>query len=107
MWLMLTGLMLVAATGCAGNAIHGSGGQRVQVFHGPLSIAGDDHQITIQRGSEVPKLSILGDSIHVTIEDGVEIKKVEVAGDDNEIVCPANMSFEYSEIGDGNRLIHP
>jgi len=101
-------LLLAGLLGCAtGNAISGDGSKRALVFQGPVSIAGQYIEVTIQRGSDVPKLSLLGDSLRVVIEEGAAVRKVEVAGDDNEVVCPDGMTFEYTELGDDNRLKHP
>jgi len=104
---LAAGCLLVLLAGCATHAISGDGGRRVQVFQGPVAIHGDDLDVTIQRGSDVPKLSILGDSIRVTVEEGAVVRKIEVAGDENVVTIPPGTAVIYTEIGDDNELRNP
>ncbi len=95
---------VLLATGCASTTISGEGTRMEQVFTGNVGIRGEDHDIVMLPGSEVLKLSIMGEDVYVDVLDGATIDKIEIVGNDNEVVCPEEMSFEQSIIGEGNRI---
>ncbi len=102
-WLA-AGFVLATVAGCAQNTISGPGGQFEEIYQGSLRITGPDKQVILLPDSDVPKLSIRGDNNSVIIRDGVTIDKIEIFGVDNEVTCPKDLEFDYSEFGVGNRL---
>lgn len=102
---LLVPAVLVPLVGCAHTAITASGSRQAQVIHGSVGIIGEDIELTILAGSDVTKLSMMGEDIQVVVEDGAVVRKVEIVGEDNEVSCPTDLTVEYSEIGEGNRLI--
>lgn len=100
----LAASVLVPA-GCAQRvSISGEGVVQAQLVHGDVGITGEDHELTILSGSEVPKLSIIGDDVEVIVEDGAQVHKIEIVGEDNTVTCPQNASVQFSSIGDNNKI---
>ncbi len=96
---------VLAISGCTQHtSISGEGVVHAQLIHGNVGITGDDHELTILSGSDVPILSIIGDDVEVTIEDGARVHKIEIVGDDNLVVCPQNASVCFASIGDNNKI---
>ncbi|MBN2445260.1 MAG: hypothetical protein JXO22_00925 [Phycisphaerae bacterium] len=91
-------------TGCASNAITGDENRHEQVYYGELGITGEDHEVEVLRGSDLRKLSIMGEGNHVYIQDGALVAKIEIVGEDNEVSCPADLGFEFTEIGEDNHV---
>jgi hypothetical protein len=103
-WL-LAGLVIMSSAGCARYAIRGKGGVYEQVYEGSLRINGNDNELTLLTGSDVPKLSIFGRDNRVIFNDGATVSKIEIAGADNAVTYPKGLKFKYSEIGKDNKLI--
>ncbi len=102
------GLIVVCAVlaGCSHTAIDGEGLRHEQLIQGTVGIKGEDNEIRVLEGSDVPKLSIIGEDNRVFVEDGAWVGKVEIVGEDNHVSCPDGMSVEFSSIGENNRLIY-
>ncbi len=100
----LLGVALMAVTGCSHTSIVGEGRRHEQVVQGTIGLMGEDNEITLLAGSDVPKLSIMGEGNRVIVRDGAWLQKVEIIGEDNEVVCPAGQAVEYTAIGEDNRL---
>lgn len=99
--------ILFGAPACSQHtSITGEGKKMSQVIHGSIGMTGEDHRLTILAGSDVTKLSIMGEDIRVTIEEGARVRKIEIIGEDNEIIAPADLEFEYSDIGEENEIKH-
>jgi hypothetical protein len=92
--------------GCSHTAIDGEGVRHEQQIQGTLGIKGEDNEVRILDGSDVPKLSIIGENNHVFVEDGARVAKVELVGEDNAVSCPDGMIVEFSSIGENNRMIY-
>ena len=91
--------------GCAQDlSIIGEGKRLAQVVHGNVGIVGEDHDLRILAGSDVPKISIMGEDIEVFVEDGAVVDKIEIVGEDNKVTCPEGMVVQYSAIGEDNKL---
>ncbi len=99
-------LLIVSIAGCATNAITGDSTRHEQIYHGVVGITGADHEITIEKGSQVPKLSIMGADNSVFIQDGAVVEKIEIVGEDNDVSCPVGLVFEFTQIGEDNRVTH-
>ena len=95
---VMTGLV-VAATGCAYNSIMGNGIVRADQYFGDVGLTGDNHNVTIVRGSRVNKLSILGDDCSVTVQNGVALCKIEFWGTGNTISLPEGLLVRTTEVG--------
>ncbi len=97
--------ILVGTTGCAHNAIVANNAMRVGVFYGDVGVKGDANNVTIMRGSRVPKLSILGNQNMVTVEEGVTLAHVEFWGLDNTVSIPETLTIRITEMGRGHQII--
>jgi hypothetical protein len=103
--MLLLATAAIALTGCAGTRISGEGIRQEQIVHGELGLSGEDIVFTVLDGSQVSKLSIIGDDIRVFVRHGAVVDKIEIVGEDNEVSVPADATFEYSAIGEENRVI--
>ncbi len=101
---VLCALLLTPIACSQHTSITGEGKKLSQVVHGSVGMTGEDHRLTILAGSDVTKLSIVGEDIEVTIDPGARVRKIEIIGDDNEIIAPADLQFEFSDIGDENEV---
>jgi hypothetical protein len=97
--------LLVGTTGCAHNAIVANNALRVGVFYGDVGVKGDGNNVTILRGSRVPKLSILGNRNMVTVEENVTLAHVEFWGLDNTVSIPETLTIRITEMGRGHQII--
>ncbi len=98
------GMLVLVATGCATNRIVGQAGTQVERFHGDVGVVGYGTDLTIMRGSQVPKLSIIGDNCKVTIEDGVGLGRIEFWGNGNTITLPENLSVSVAWVGSNQTI---
>lgn len=102
---MATMGLLLGAAGCAHNSIVGDGAVRTDQFFGDVGIASDDTDVTILRGSKVPKLSLLGSDNKVTVQDGVWISKIEFWGKRNVVSLPEGMTYSTTHVGTDNQIL--
>lgn len=97
--------LLVVAGGCTAQyrtqAIVGKkGGTAAQQYFGDVGIQGSNWNITIRRGSNVPRLSVLGHNNTITVEDGVTLYRIELAGNGNSVTIPENQILvRYTNVG--------
>lgn len=96
---MLAVGLLSAAAGCARNAIVGDAAVRTDQFFGEVGITGSGGNVTILRGSKVPKLSVLGHENRITIEEGVWVGKIEFWGNNNTVSVPEDMTVHTTQVG--------
>ena len=66
---------------------------------GDVRITGNGTELTIQSGSNVPKLSIVGDSCKVTVEDGARIGRIEFWGTGNTGTIPDSLNPIVALVG--------
>ncbi len=95
-------LMLVA---CATNPIVGHGITQTGRYTGNVGVTGNGTVLTIEAGSDVPKLSIVGDACKVTVQDGARVERIEFWGTANRVTIPDNLSPRVSSVGT-NTVIH-
>lgn len=67
-------LLPMVVVGCAQEmSISGEDVHQSHVIQGDVGIIGEDHELRILAGSDVPKISIMGDDIEVYVEAGAVI----------------------------------
>ncbi len=103
---LLTGCLL-ATTGCAHNSIVASNMTRADRYYGNVGITRHSNNITIVRGSKVPKLSILGNNNTVTVEDGAWLQRIEFWGKGNIVSLPEHLAVRVTEVGDNQIIRRP
>ncbi len=103
-WLT-TGLALV--TGCVTNPIVGHGISQTGRYRGDVGITGNGTTLTIQFGSEVPKLSIVGDACTVNVEDGALVRRIEFWGTANSVTIPESLNPIVASVGTNKVLRRP
>ncbi|MBN1514174.1 MAG: hypothetical protein JXB13_19310 [Phycisphaerae bacterium] len=99
-------VVCAVSAGCSRTAIDGEGLRHEQLIQGTVGIKGEDNEIRVLAGSDVPKLSIMGEDNRVFVEDGASVGKVEMVGEGNHVSCPDGMVVEFSSIGENNRLTY-
>jgi hypothetical protein len=102
---LTTGILLLAAAGCATNPIVGDGVIQSGRFYGDVGITGHNGNLTIERGSKVTKLSIIGDGNNVTVQDGVTLYRIEFFGNGNTVSIPNNLSLLWARQVGTNEII--
>jgi len=96
------GLGLLA--GCVTNPIVGHGLVQAGRYKGDVGISGNGTELTIQSGSNVPKLSIVGDACKVTVEDGARVGRIEFWGAASTVTIPDNLDPIVASVGT-NRVV--
>jgi hypothetical protein len=104
---VLAAVGLVWATGCAANPIVGHGVSQVGRYRGDVGITGNGTELTIQSGSEVPKLSIAGDACIVNVEDGAIVRRIEFWGSANTVTIPDNLEPMVASMGTNKVVRRP
>jgi hypothetical protein len=106
-WLAFVWIAALGMGGCASNPIVGHGGSQAGQYNGNVGITGNGSTLTIQEGSNVPKLSIVGDGSKVTVEDGAVVQKIEFWGNGNVVTIPDNMSVSIAAMGTNQVVRRP
>jgi hypothetical protein len=104
-WLVLVLAGLAFVAGCVTNPIVGHGAVAAGRYTGDVGITGNGTTLTIQVGSDVPKLSIVGDANKVTVEDGARVGRVEFWGTSNTVTIPDNLNPIVASVG-VNKVLH-
>jgi hypothetical protein len=92
-------------TGCVTNPIVGHGAVQTGRYTGDVGITGNGTELTIQSGSNVPKLSIVGDACVVNVEDGAVVRRIEFWGTANTVTIPENLNPIVASVG-VNKVVH-
>lgn len=74
-------------------------------YTGDVGITGNGTTLTIESGSNVPKLSIVGDACKVTIEDGARVGRIEFWGTGSTVTMPDNLNPIVASVG-VNEVLH-
>ena len=98
---------VVWLTGCAANPIVGHGVSQVGRYRGDVGITGNGAELTIQSGSEVPKLSIVGDACIVNVEDGAVVRRIEFWGAASTVTIPDNLEPMVASMGTNKVVRRP
>jgi len=101
----LTAGLLAVAPGCVTTHIVGHDRTSSGQFMRDVGVTGNRANLTIESGSQVPKLSIIGDDCTVTIEDGADVGRIEFWGNGCTVSLPADMMVYVSQAG-ANKIIH-
>ena len=96
---LAVGMLMMVAAGCATNPIVGQAGPLAERFHGDVGVVGYGTDLTIARGSQVPKLSIMGDNCKVTVEDGAALGRIEFWGNGNTVTLPERLNVSVARVG--------
>lgn len=99
--------LLLTASGCAYNAIVGTGVARAAQFFGDVGVSGNGNQVTIQTGSKVSKLSVLGNNCTITVEDKVVLYRIEFWGKNNTVSIPESLIVRTTEVGSNQIIRRP
>jgi hypothetical protein len=102
-WLLA--IAFTCLTGCVTNPVVGHAAVQVGRYSGDVGITGNGTTLTIQSGSNVPKLSIVGDACKVTIEDGARVGRIEFWGTGNMVTMPDNLNPIVASVG-VNEVLH-
>jgi hypothetical protein len=89
----LLGVVLLTS-GCTGRwktnpIVNPRGSVEARRYYGNVGIEGNGNNVTMQAGSNVPRLSIFGHNNQVVVEDGCTLFEVEIVGDGNIVNLPA------------------
>jgi hypothetical protein len=90
---------VACATGCVTNPVVGHGISQTGRYRGDVGITGNGTTLTIQSGSEIPKLSIVGDACTVTVEDGAVVRRIEFWGTANTVTIPEKLDPIVASVG--------
>ena len=91
--------------GCVTNPIVGHGAAQAGRYTGDVGITGNGAELTIQSGSNVPKLSIVGDACIVNVEDGAVVRRIEFWGTANTVTIPDGDNPIIASVG-VNKVLH-
>jgi hypothetical protein len=79
-----------------------------EVFKGSISLTGNDHEVTIQAGSEVPSVTILGSNNTIRVEEGASVTEIRGLGNGNTVDVPNGMEIDLTLLkGENNGLVQP
>ena len=95
---------LTSPMGCATNPIVGHAVAQAGRYTGDVGITGNGTTLTIQSGSNVPKLSVVGDACRVTIEDGARVGRIEFWGTASTLTSPDDIDPIVAWVGT-NRIV--
>jgi hypothetical protein len=96
---MLSAISLALLSGCVTNPIVGHGAVQSGRYTGDVGISGNGDKLTIQSGSNVPKLSIVGDACVVNVEDGALVRRIEFWGTANTVTIPEDLDPIVASVG--------
>ena len=103
----LLATVFACLAGCATNPIVGSAGNQAGRFTGDVGISGNGTTLTIQSGSQVPKLSIIGDACTVNVEDGATVGRIEFWGNGNTVTIPDDLNVMTAAMGTNKVVRRP
>jgi hypothetical protein len=101
----LVATTLAGMVSCSTNPVVGHGAAQVGRYTGDVGITGNGTELTIQSGSNVPKLSIVGDACIVSVEDGAVVRRIEFWGTANTVTIPDNLNPIVASVG-VNKVVH-
>ena len=104
--LLIAGSALALA-GCVTNPIVGHGIVQTGRYHGDVGVTGNGATVTIEAGSDVPKLSIVGDACNITVADGASVRHIEFWGAANTVSIPDNLSPIVAAVGTNKVVRRP
>jgi hypothetical protein len=96
---LLLAVVFAGPLGCVTNPIVGHGAVHTGRYTGDVGITGNGTNLTVQAGSNVPKLSIVGDACSVNVEDGAVVRRIEFWGTANTVTIPENLDPIVASMG--------
>lgn len=105
-FIVLTTGLLVSAQGCTPTTrIIGHDTTTSRRFTNDVGVTGHRTNLTIEAGSQVPKLSIIGNDCTITVQDGADVARIEFWGNGNTVSLPHDLLIYLSQAG-ANRIVH-